>query len=120
MTQGPSRYSMRNVSIEGSCVGLRWLGLATVDLGRKCDSPEAIFHDVEDVATARNEKQLHDEVVERNPAEEQVKIARHENTGVEGLGLERYTWRILSAIVATKWALADLDMTASFVFYAAK
>lgn len=49
---------------------------------RTKDSPETVFHNVEDVGTACNEEQLHDEVVQRNPTEEQVKVARHKNASI--------------------------------------
>jgi hypothetical protein len=84
------------------------------------DSPETIAHNVKDVATACNEEQLHDEVVQRNPAEQQVEIARHENASIKGLCFEGYTWASVQLVHLERWVLPDLDMTASFAFYAPK
>lgn len=43
------------------------------------DTPEPDFHEVEDVAGAANEEQLHDEIVEGNPIPQQVQIASDEH-----------------------------------------
>jgi hypothetical protein len=48
-----------------------------------------VLHKEEDVATAADEKDLHDGVVEGHPSIEEVNIARHKNYHVEGLGFER-------------------------------
>ena len=57
------------------------------------DAPEAELHEVEDVAAAGNEEDLHNGVVEGDVAGEQVEVARHEDGYIERLGLERDSWR---------------------------
>lgn len=52
---------------------------------------ETVFHEVEDVTTAANEENLHHEIVNRYPAEQQVDVACHEHKGVESLCLEGNT-----------------------------
>ena len=54
-------------------------------------APVLDFHEVEDVATACDEENLHDEVVKRHPFVKQVKVARDEHGRVERLRLERDT-----------------------------
>ena len=51
-------------------------------------APVLDFHEVEDVAAATNEEQLHDEVIQRDPFPEQVEVARDEDRNVESLSLE--------------------------------
>jgi len=54
----------------------------------KQDSPVTVAHKVEDVATAGDEEQLHDRVVEGYVAEEEIGIARHEDRHIESLSFE--------------------------------
>jgi len=47
-----------------------------------------VFHEVEDVDAAANEKELHNGVVHRHEAEEEVEVTRDEDSYVEGLCFE--------------------------------
>jgi hypothetical protein len=83
--------SKRKVSMLESLVGLYshehsclpWQeGLAS--------APETVLHEVQDIAAARNEENLHEEVIQRDPAEGEVQIAGNEDKDIEGLCFEGY------------------------------
>lgn len=96
MKQGPSRYSMRNVSMDMSCVGLcaSSFRFSFRKFGQKRGyAPVAVAHEIQDVSAAPDEEDFHDEVVQGDPAIQKVEIAGHEDTNIEGLRFERYTCR---------------------------
>lgn len=51
--------------------------------------PEAELHEIEDVTAASNEEDLHDKIVQGDPAEEEVDVAHEKDEDVERLCLER-------------------------------
>jgi len=54
-----------------------------------CNTPEAELHEIENVTAASNEEDLHDKVVQRDPAEQEVDVAHEKDEDVERLCLER-------------------------------
>lgn len=76
------------------CVELCELWVFVCGQGRSWvrDAPVLVFHEVEDIATAPNEENLHEEIVQRDPfAGKDVKVSGNENGDVERLCLERDT-----------------------------
>jgi len=57
--------------------------------GRVMSWSEPDLHEVEDVAGATNEEQLHDEVVEGNPTPQQIHVASDEYHNIQSLRFER-------------------------------
>ncbi len=55
-------------------------------------APETILHEVENVAAADNEEQLHHKVVYGDPAVQEVKITCDKNGDIECLSFERYAY----------------------------
>ena len=48
----------------------------------KAGVPELDFHEVEDVTRTADEEELHDEVVQGNPAPKQVQVASDKHHGI--------------------------------------
>lgn len=80
--------------MEGSFVGLRRLRMLSGSRGGgdRWDAPVLRFHEVENIAAARDEEQLHECVVYRHEIVEEVQITRQENRDVEGLRFETQTY----------------------------
>lgn len=84
------------------------------------------LHEVENIATAADEKQFHDRVVYRYVVEKKVKISCKEDTNVEGLCFKGYTYtkepsksiKALEQHCEWQEMTTYLDMTVLFGFYA--
>ena len=70
--------------------GYAWSAGADAHMG---DAPEAGLHEIENVTAARDEKDLHDKVVERNPGVQEINVTRAKDKHVECLCLERNAWQ---------------------------
>ena len=58
----------------------------------ECGWPVLELHKVEDIDATANEEELHNGVVQRYEAEEEVKVTRDEDSHVETLCFEWYAW----------------------------
>jgi hypothetical protein len=64
-------------------------GLSVHGSVREADNePKSEFHEVKDVTTACNKKNLHEGIVQRDPSVEKIKVACDEDRDVESLRLE--------------------------------
>lgn len=88
--------------------------------------PEPEFHEVEDVAAAADEEQLHGEVVQGNPAPQKVQIPSDEYHDIQNLRFERDAWPGSSARsentqrTRREGSETDLYMSALLVFSEAR